>query len=104
MRVAGNYYVYIMASPSRTVYVRVTNDLVKRVSEHREKLFPGFSARYNCVSLVYYEWHSDIVAAIAREKELKAWRRSKKVELVQNVNPRWRDLWADITAGFHAGQ
>ena len=99
---AGNYYVYIMSSPSRTLYVGMTNDLVKRVSQHRDKLVPGFSARYNCIELVYYEWDSQVLSSIAREKQIKAWRREKKVALIESQNPAWIDLWPDITAHFRA--
>jgi putative endonuclease len=98
---AGNYYVYIMASPSRTLYVGVTNDIVRRTDEHRQKRLTGFSARYNCTELVYYEWHTDALTAIAREKELKGWRRSKKVDLIEAHNPGWGDLWSEITSHFH---
>jgi putative endonuclease len=99
---SGNYYVYIMSSPSRTTYVGVTNDLVRRVSEHQKKLVPGFTSRYNCVLVVYYEWHGDIRAAIVREKELKGWGRAKKVALIESQNPEWLDLWDEVTAHFRA--
>jgi putative endonuclease len=101
--VPGNYYVYIMASPSRTLYIGMTNDLVRRTSEHRQKLIPGFSSQYNCTDIVYYEWHADVLTAIAREKELKGWRRAKKVALIEAVNTHWHDLWNEITAHFRAG-
>ncbi len=74
------------------MYVGVTNDLVRRVYEHREKLVPGFASRYNVTWLAYYEQTSDIASAIAREKQIKGWRRSKKVELIESMNPRWKDL------------
>jgi putative endonuclease len=99
---AGNYYVYVMSSPSRTTYVGITNDIVRRVSERREKLVPGFTSRYNCVLLVFYEWYGDVRAAIAREKELKGWSRAKKVALIETKNPGWRDLWEEVTAHFRA--
>jgi putative endonuclease len=93
-----------MSSPSRTTYIGVTNDLVRRVDEHREKRVPGFTARYDCTELVYYEWYTDIREAIAREKELKGWRREKKVALIESENPAWRDLWSDITAQYLASE
>jgi len=98
--VEGNYYVYIMSSPSRTLYVGMTSDLVSRVSQHQQKLVPGFSARYNCTALVYYEWDSQVLGAIAREKQLKGWRRSRKIALIESANPTWKDLWPEITAHF----
>jgi putative endonuclease len=86
------YYVYIMTNGARTLYVGVTNNLVRRVYEHKEKLVPGFATRYNVTWLAYYEQTSDIASAIAREKQIKGWRRSKKVELIESMNPRWKDL------------
>ncbi len=78
-----------------TIYVGITNNLERRVHEHKEKLTSGFTQRYNCVKLVYYEEFSDVNEAIAREKELKGWRRSKKVAIIESINPDWRDLSAD---------
>ncbi len=86
------YYVYIMASRSRTLYTGVTRDLTRRVSEHKQKLVPGFTSRYNISRLVYYQDFRDVRAAIAREKEIKAWRRSKKIALIESSNPTWADL------------
>ena len=86
------YYVYIMASKSRALYTGVTRDLTRRVSEHKQKLVPGFTAMYNVSRLVYYEDFRDIRAAIAREKEIKAWRRSKKIALIESKNAAWQDL------------
>jgi len=86
------YYVYIMASRSRALYTGVTRDLTRRLSEHKQKLFPGFTATYNMSRLVYYEDFRNIRAAIAREKEIKAWRRSKKIALIESRNPTWVDL------------
>jgi putative endonuclease len=99
--VPTNFFVYVMSSASRTLYVGVTNDIVRRTDEHRHKRVEGFAARYNCTELVYYEWYSEVGAAIAREKELKGWRRSKKVALIESTNPEWRDLWDEVTAHFH---
>jgi putative endonuclease len=90
-------YVYILASGlNGTLYVGVTSDLVKRVWQHREGLAEGFTKRYGVKMLVWYEVHADIVEAIRREKQIKKWDRSWKVELIQKTNPRWRDLYADI--------
>jgi putative endonuclease len=81
-----------MASRSHTLYTGVTRDLTRRVSEHKQKLVPGFTSRYNINRLVYYEDFSDIRSAIQREKEIKAWRRSKKVALIESRNPVWLGL------------
>ena len=90
------YCVYIMASTAdATIYVGVTNNLERRVFEHKEKMFEGFTQRYNCVKLVYCEEFGDIGEAIAREKELKGWRRSKKDALIRSMNPDWCDLSLD---------
>lgn len=88
------YYVYIMASKSRTLYTGVTSNLERRVIQHRGKLLPGFTARYNINRLVYYEVFGDIVAAIGREKQVKAWARRKKIALIESVNRDWKDLSA----------
>jgi putative endonuclease len=89
------YYVYILSNASRTLYIGMTNDLVRRVHEHREKAKPGFAARYNVTELVYYEVAAHPQVAIAREKELKGWRRARKLALVEEMNPTWRDLAED---------
>jgi putative endonuclease len=73
----------------------VTSFLEKRASQHKAKAFDGFTKRYNLTSLVYYEVHEDMTAAIAREKQIKSWTRAKKVELIESVNPEWRDLSED---------
>jgi putative endonuclease len=94
------YYVYIMTNRSGTLYIGVTNDLVRRVHEHRTKCVESFTTKYNLTQLVYYEAGSDILEAIAREKQLKGWRRSKKLALINSSNPRWNDLsgaWFDTT-------
>lgn len=85
------YFVYILSNASRTLYVGMTNDLVRRVYEHRQKE-AGFTARYNVTQLVYFEEAAHPQVAIAREKELKGWRRSRKPALVSAANPTWRDL------------
>ena len=86
------YYVYIMTNRSGTLYIGVTNDLVRRVYEHRMKLIDGFTKQYHLTQLVYYEAGSDIVEAIAREKQLKGWSRAKKLALIKTMNPQWNDL------------
>ncbi|KAA6456956.1 GIY-YIG nuclease family protein [Acidobacteria bacterium AB60] len=86
------YYTYIMASRSRTLYIGVTSNLHKRVFQHKWKEHGGFTARYNCDRLVWFERHNDIGIAIAREKELKDWRRSRKIALIESINPAWTDL------------
>ena len=83
-----------MASPSRTVYVGVTNDLFRRVLEHKSKPPGAFCSRYNVTRLVFVEEADGPSTAIAREKQIKSWRRSKKLELIESVNPRWEDLGA----------
>ncbi len=88
------YYVYIMTNKSRTLYSGVTNDLVRRVGEHKQKLLPGFASRYNITLLVYFEVGGDVREAIAREKQIKGWPRAKKVSLIESVNPGWEDLSA----------
>ncbi len=90
-----DYYVYIMTNNSGTLYTGVTNDLERRVAEHRSKLQRGFTEKYNISRLMYYEAVSSINSAIAREKQIKSWRRSKKIDLVASFNPRWKDLAAD---------
>jgi putative endonuclease len=89
------YYVYIMSSRSGTLYTGVTNDLARRVYEHKNKLIPGFTAKYNITKLVYFETTEDVRTAIAREKQIKGWLRVKKVALIESVNPSWDDLSAD---------
>jgi putative endonuclease len=86
------YSVYIMASASGVLYIGVTNNLDRRVFQHKNKMVPGFSARYNVQTLVYFELFGNVRAAIAREKELKGWLRRRKVALIESVNPRWNDL------------
>ena len=86
------YFVYIMTNVSRTLYTGVTNNLVRRVYEHKNKIIPGFTSRYNITELVYFEETSDVQAALTREKEIKGWRRAKKSQLIASVNPKWLDL------------
>jgi putative endonuclease len=91
------YYVYILASISKVLYVGVTNDLIRRVWEHKEKSVPGFTQKYNVSMLVYYEATEDVESAITREKQIKGYRREKKVTLITSMNPEWKDLYRDLT-------
>jgi len=91
----NQYYIYIMTNRSRTLYTGVANNLVRRVYEHKQKLIEGFTKKYNITILVYYEATTDIRSAIAREKQIKGWRRSKKIALIESANPQWRDLSED---------
>ena len=86
------YYVYIMTNRSGTLYTGVTNDLKHRVYQHKPKLVPGFTKRYNIDRFVYYVATRDVRSAIAREKEIKGWVRAKKVALIESMNRDWRDL------------
>ncbi len=88
----NNYYVYIMANFSKTLYTGVTNNLEKRVYEHKNKLVEGFTKKYNITKLVFFEETNDANAAIAREKEIKGWLRKKKIALIELTNPTWKDL------------
>ena len=91
------YFVYILTNPGNTVlYTGITNDLKRRVYEHRNKVVPGFTAKYNVKKLVYYEVYDDPQYAIAREKQIKSGSRKKKLDLISSFNPDWRDLWWEI--------
>jgi putative endonuclease len=90
-----DYYTYIMTNRSGTLYVGVTNNLEARVLQHKEGVNDGFTKRYSIDRLVYYEHTNDVTAAIAREKQIKGWLRSKKVALINAENPEWRDLSED---------
>jgi putative endonuclease len=95
----GSYFTYIVASRSHTLYVGVTGDLHKRVFQHKWKERDGFTEKYNCNRLVWFESHQNITKAIAREKQLKGWRRDKKIALIERMNPAWVDLsidWYDL--------
>ena len=89
--------VYILASKRNgTLYIGVTSDLVKRIWEHRENMVEGFTKRYNVHILVWYELHESMESAITREKRLKNWKRNWKLELIENSNPKWMDLYHTI--------
>ena len=97
---AKDYYVYILASrPGGALYVGVTNDLGRRCLEHKTGAAGGFTIAYGVTRLVYYEWFTDINAAIAREKVLKRWRRAWKLRLIESANPIWKDLHDEETGG-----
>ena len=89
------YFVYIMANRFRTIYTGMTNNLERRVYEHKHKLTPGFTSKYHCDQLVYYEKTNSVHVAIEREKEIKNWRRALKIALIESKNPAWQDLSAD---------
>ncbi len=89
------YFVYIMTNKSRTLYAGVTNNLVRRVYEHKHKIVPGFTKKYNIDKLVYFEETPDVKAAIEREKQIKGWLRAKKIQLIESINPDWNDLSLD---------
>jgi len=89
------YYVYIMASDSGTLYVGITSNIKKRVHEHKSHLVPGFTDKYDIGKLLYFEQIRHSLSAINREKQIKRWRREKKVGLIDSVNPRWNDLSQD---------
>ena len=91
------YYVYILASKKNgTLYIGVTNDLIKRVYEHKQGIMGGFTKRYNVNKLVYYEIHTDINEAIKREKAMKKWMRKWKIDLIEEKNPEWKDLYYEL--------
>jgi putative endonuclease len=86
------FYVYFMASSSGVLYLGVTGNLAQRVGQHKEKLIPGFTKKYNATKLVWFEPHHTARAAIGREKEIKKWNRAKKIALIESFNPSWTDL------------
>ena len=90
------FHVYIMASASRRLYVGVTGNLTRRVDQHRRREIKGFTRKYQMVRLVYAEVTSDVQSAIRREKQIKGWTRSKKIDLIENLNPGWGDLAEEL--------
>lgn len=97
------YFVYMLASkPQGTLYVGVTNDIIRRVAEHRQNLVPGFTKKYGVHLLVWFEEYGDINAAIAQEKRLKRWRRDWKRSLIEQQNPHWADLFPALVGGVVA--
>ena len=91
-----SYYVYIIASSSGTLYIGITNNLMRRIYEHKNGLIEGFSKKYSCHKLIYYEIYGDVNLAIAREKQLKGWRREKKENIIKKFNPHWKDLYDEM--------
>ena len=90
-----NYYIYIMASQSGTLYIGMTNNIKKRVHQHKNHLIPGFTEKYNVDQLLHVETTSDPTSAINREKQLKRWSRKKKIALIESLNSDWKDLSED---------
>lgn len=91
------YYIYILASKKNgTIYTGVTSDLVKRVCQHKAKAIVGFTSKYNVTQLVYFETYEEITDAIAREKKIKKWNRSYKLNLIEKENPHWKDLYETL--------
>lgn len=95
MREEKSYYVYMVAGRSRVLYVGFTSDLYQRVMQHRAGYVEGFTSQYHCARLVWYERYGEALPAIAREKQIKRWRREKKLFLIELENPTWEDLSAD---------
>ncbi|MCX6640937.1 MAG: GIY-YIG nuclease family protein [bacterium] len=97
-----NSYVYILANKRNgTLYIGVTTDLIRRISEHKRDLIGGFTKKYCCHQLVYFEEHDSVEQAIVREKNMKEWKRKWKLELIEKTNPDWKDLWDDLlNSGF----
>lgn len=93
----NSYYVYILSSNVKgTLYIGVTNDLIRRIYEHKNGLTPGFTKEYQIDRLVYFELTSDVKSAILREKQLKRWKREWKISLIEKSNPKWNDLYYDL--------
>jgi putative endonuclease len=91
------YYVYILASKKNgTLYIGLTNNLLKRIYEHKNNIIEGFTKKYSVHNLVYYEKHNDINRTISREKQMKKWERQWKINLIQKSNPEWKDLYYDL--------
>ena len=96
-----SYFVYILASGRNgTLYVGVTNNVVRRVAEHKARLVPGFTRQYSVSDLVWFETHTSIDAAIVREKQIKTWKREWKIDLFRETNPDWSDLYPGLTKGI----
>ena len=92
----ADYYVYIMTNRAHVLYIGITNDLARRVAEHKKSAFPGFTQKYHLTRLVFFERFEDVRDAIAREKQLKGWRREKKINLIESFNPKWSDLGREV--------
>ena len=96
MKLAGSYVYIVTNRPNGVLYIGVTNDIARRVGEHRLGTCPGFSARYNLSRLVWFETHDDIAAAIQREKTMKRWVRAWKIRTIEAANPAWNDLYETL--------
>jgi len=96
VRKSHRYFVYILSNRLRTLYVGMTNDLVRRLQEHRSKIKEGFTKRYNVTQLVYFEPASNVFDAMFREKQLKGWLRARKLALIEASNPQWNDLGPEV--------
>ncbi|NCO88421.1 endonuclease [Candidatus Roizmanbacteria bacterium CG_4_10_14_0_2_um_filter_36_35] len=92
MKLMNSYYIYILTNKSNTLYIGVTNNLQKRLYEHKNKLVEGFTKKYNLDKLIYFETYQDINEAIKREKQIKGWIRKRKIELIKSKNPTFEDL------------
>ncbi len=92
-----NFYIYILSNKKNgTLYIGMTNDLIRRVSEHKSKIIKGFTSKYNIDKLVYYEQTNSVEGAITKEKQMKKWERSWKIKRIEENNPEWRDLYTDL--------
>lgn len=91
------YYIYILASDSGTLYIGTTNNLLRRCYEHKNNLVDGFSKKYSCHKLIYFEEYLDLRDALNREKQLKKWRREKKEYLIAKFNPQWKDIYTELS-------
>ena len=97
MKIKKYYYVYILASkPNGTLYIGMTDDLIRRVQEHKQGLIRGFTKTYGVKTLVYFEQTELVLSAIEREKQLKRWKRAWKIRLIKSVNPEWKDLYKEL--------
>ena len=92
-----NYFVYILSSKSKVLYVGMSDDISRRIFEHKKELVEGFTKRYNVNKLVYYESHPELKSAVKREKQLKNWHRQWKINLIESVNKDWKDLYPEIS-------
>lgn len=94
-----NYYVYLLSNKyDTTIYTGMTNDLLYRVAQHKSLKVPGFTSRYRITKLVYYEHFGDVNETIRREKQIKSWSRAKKEELIESMNPEWKDLYKELVS------
>ena len=95
LKMDKKYYVYVLTNNSKTLYTGMTNNLSRRIYEHKNKIIKGFTSRYNLNKLVYYEITDEVHTAILREKRIKGWLRKKKIDLIEKENPTWKDLSED---------